>query len=141
VNEASSLSIGVDEELPSFSAVTPVPMLTRSLQDRYLFRPPGARLSSLRRHVCSAAKVTLPNLRGHCQSGCYRVDDEYIGELEGDSADLIANLAGCEGCLIISVGSIFVRSFPNPEPDALLKGAKASLASLCPSKLGGKPGA
>jgi hypothetical protein len=36
MNEASSLSIVVDEELPSFSAVAPAPMLTRSLQDRYL---------------------------------------------------------------------------------------------------------
>lgn len=35
-NEALRLSIGVDEELPSFWAVTPVPILTRSLQDRYL---------------------------------------------------------------------------------------------------------
>jgi hypothetical protein len=42
MNEASSLYIGVDEELPSFSAAAPVPMLTRSLQDRYLFRPPNA---------------------------------------------------------------------------------------------------
>ncbi|MGF6598604.1 hypothetical protein P3T23_003321 [Paraburkholderia sp. GAS448] len=42
MNEASSLSIGVDEELPSFSAMAPVSMLTRSLQDRYLSRLPGA---------------------------------------------------------------------------------------------------
>lgn len=44
MNETSSLSIGVDEELPSFSAAAPVPTLTRSLQDRYHFRPPGAPL-------------------------------------------------------------------------------------------------
>jgi hypothetical protein len=39
MNEASNLSIGVDEKLTSFCAVAPVPMLTCSLQDRYLFRP------------------------------------------------------------------------------------------------------
>jgi FixJ family two-component response regulator len=42
-NEALKLSIGIDEELPSFWTVAPVPMLTRSLQDRYLRGERGKR--------------------------------------------------------------------------------------------------
>ncbi len=36
-----------------------------------------------------AAKVVLPNLRGHYQSGRHRGDVEYIGQLEDDLDDLI----------------------------------------------------
>jgi non-heme chloroperoxidase len=36
-----------------------------------------------------AAKVILPNLRGHFQSGRRRGDVDYIGQLEDDLADLI----------------------------------------------------
>jgi non-heme chloroperoxidase len=36
-----------------------------------------------------AAKVVLPNLRGHYQSGRHRGDVEYIGQLEDDVDDLI----------------------------------------------------
>jgi non-heme chloroperoxidase len=36
-----------------------------------------------------AAKVVLPNLRGHYQSGRHRGDVEYIGQLEDDIDDLI----------------------------------------------------
>lgn len=39
-----------------------------------------------------AAKVVLPNLRGHFQSGRHRGDVQYIGQLEDDIADLIAEL-------------------------------------------------
>jgi alpha-beta hydrolase superfamily lysophospholipase len=39
-----------------------------------------------------AAKVVLPNLRGHYQSGRRRGDVDYIGQLEDDLADLIAFL-------------------------------------------------
>lgn len=39
-----------------------------------------------------AAKVVLPNLRGHYQSGRHRGDVEYIGQLEDDAADLIGHL-------------------------------------------------
>jgi non-heme chloroperoxidase len=39
-----------------------------------------------------AAKVILPNLRGHFQSGRHRGDVEYVGQLEDDIADLIAEL-------------------------------------------------
>src|SRR5258708_24079306 len=40
------------------------------------------------------AKVVLPNLRGHYQSGRRRGDVEYIGQLEDDIADLIGMLRG-----------------------------------------------
>jgi pimeloyl-ACP methyl ester carboxylesterase len=39
-----------------------------------------------------AAKVVLPNLRGHYLSGRRRGDVDYIGQLEDDLADLIAAL-------------------------------------------------
>ena len=39
-----------------------------------------------------AAKVVLPNLRGHYQSGRHRGDVEYIGQLEDDLDDLIGFL-------------------------------------------------
>ena len=39
-----------------------------------------------------AAKVVLPNLRGHYQSGRHRGDVEYIGQLEDDIVDLIGHL-------------------------------------------------
>ena len=39
-----------------------------------------------------AAKVVLPNLRGHYQSGPRRGDIDYIGQYEDDIADLIAFL-------------------------------------------------
>ena len=41
-----------------------------------------------------AAKVVLPNLRGHYQSGRRRGDVDYIGQLEDDLADLIGLLRG-----------------------------------------------
>jgi pimeloyl-ACP methyl ester carboxylesterase len=43
-----------------------------------------------------AAKVILPNLRGHFQSGRRRGDIDYIGQYEDDIADLI-NFLGREG--------------------------------------------
>ena len=39
-----------------------------------------------------AAKVVLPNLRGHYLSGRRRGDVEYVGQLEDDLADLVAVL-------------------------------------------------
>jgi alpha-beta hydrolase superfamily lysophospholipase len=39
--------------------------------------------------LSGAAKVVLPNLRGHYQSGRHRGDVEYIGQLEDDLDDLI----------------------------------------------------
>jgi pimeloyl-ACP methyl ester carboxylesterase len=44
--------------------------------------------------LAGAAKVVLPNLRGHYQSGRRRGDVEYIGQLEDDLADLIGVLRG-----------------------------------------------
>jgi non-heme chloroperoxidase len=41
-----------------------------------------------------AAKVVLPNLRGHYQSGRRRGDVDYIGQLEDDIVDLIRFLRG-----------------------------------------------
>jgi non-heme chloroperoxidase len=41
-----------------------------------------------------AAKVVLPNLRGHYLSGRRRGDVDYVGQLEDDLADLIAVLRG-----------------------------------------------
>lgn len=42
--------------------------------------------------LAGAAKVVLPNMRGHYQSGRRRGDVEYIGQLEDDVADLIGEL-------------------------------------------------
>jgi non-heme chloroperoxidase len=39
--------------------------------------------------LSGAAKVVLPNLRGHYQSGRHRGDVEYVGQLEDDIDDLI----------------------------------------------------
>lgn len=44
--------------------------------------------------LAGAAKVVLPNLRGHYQSGRRRGDVDYIGQLEDDIADLVAFLRG-----------------------------------------------
>jgi pimeloyl-ACP methyl ester carboxylesterase len=41
-----------------------------------------------------AARVVLPNLRGHFQSGRRRGDVDYIGQLEDDMVDLITFLRG-----------------------------------------------
>jgi hypothetical protein len=97
MNEASSLSIGVDEELPSFSAVVPVPMLTRSLQDRYLFRPPGARLSPLTQLSLFAASNDAKSLilKGmHTNSLHYKANVLLAGT--GDGRAVIFG-GGCLG--------------------------------------------
>ena len=66
--------------------------------------------------AAGAAKVVLPNLRGHFQSGRHRGDVEYIGQLEDDIADLIAELRrkGHHGPVILgghSSGGGFVIRF------------------------------
>ena len=50
-----------------------------------------------------AAKVVLPNLRGHYQSGLRRGDVDYIGQFEDDIADLIALLRrdGLQGPIVL----------------------------------------
>lgn len=66
--------------------------------------------------AAGAAKVVLPNLRGHYQSGRHRGDVEYIGQLEDDIAALIAELRrnGFNGPIILgghSSGGGFVIRF------------------------------
>jgi non-heme chloroperoxidase len=62
-----------------------------------------------------AAKVVLPNLRGHYQSGPRRGDVDYIGQLEDDIADLIAMLRrdGLQGPILLgghsSGGGLTIR--------------------------------
>lgn len=73
-----------------------------------------------------AAKVVLPNLRGHFQSGRHRGDVEYVGQLEDDIADLIAELRAqnLHGQIVLgghSSGGGFVIRFAG--------GAHAHLAS------------
>jgi non-heme chloroperoxidase len=46
--------------------------------------------------LANAAKVVLPNLRGHYMSGPHRGDVDYIGQFEDDLADLI-NFLRSEG--------------------------------------------
>ncbi|TCG04930.1 hypothetical protein BZM27_37350 [Paraburkholderia steynii] len=47
MNEALSLFIGVEEEVPSFSAIAGVAMLTGSLQCCYLLQPSSDELGSV----------------------------------------------------------------------------------------------
>ncbi|WP_052391918.1 alpha/beta hydrolase [Paraburkholderia bannensis] len=63
-----------------------------------------------------AAKVVLPNMRGHFQSGRHRGDVEYIGQFEDDIADLITELRrqGYNGRIVLgghSSGGGFVIRF------------------------------
>lgn len=44
--------------------------------------------------AAGAAKVVLPNLRGHYQSGRHRGDIDYVGQLEDDLVDLAGALRG-----------------------------------------------
>jgi non-heme chloroperoxidase len=72
------------------------------------------------------AKVVLPNLRGHFQSGRHRGDVQYIGQLEDDIADRIARLRsqGLNGPIVLgghSSGGGFAIRFAG--------GAHASLVS------------
>ncbi|WP_404612875.1 alpha/beta hydrolase [Caballeronia udeis] len=64
----------------------------------------------------AAAKVILPNLRGHFQSGRHRGDIEYVGQLEDDIADLTSELRrqGFHGPIVLgghSSGGGFVIRF------------------------------
>lgn len=75
----------------------------------------AARLSA-----AGAAKVVLPNLRGHFQSGARRGDVDYIGQLEDDLVDLIAWLRtqGVGGPIVVgghsSGGGLAVRFAGGP---------------------------
>jgi pimeloyl-ACP methyl ester carboxylesterase len=62
-----------------------------------------------------AAKVVLPNLRGHFLSGRHRGDVEYIGQLEDDISDLVRFLrhGGLQGDIVLgghsSGGGLAIR--------------------------------
>ena len=67
-----------------------------------------------------AAKVVLPNLRGHYMSGRRRGDVEYVGQLEDDLADLVGALRkrGLTGPLVLgghsSGGGLVIRFAGGP---------------------------
>lgn len=70
-----------------------------STSDRILIFIHGSSYHGAGYHALAAAlslggvaKVVLPNLRGHYQSGRHRGDVEYIGQLEDDLSDLIRHL-------------------------------------------------
>jgi non-heme chloroperoxidase len=77
--------------------------------------------------VAGAAKVVLPNMRGHYFSGRRRGDVEYIGQYEDDIVDLIRELRrqGHMGPVILgghSSGAGFVLRFaggPGPQEEAM----------------------
>jgi non-heme chloroperoxidase len=54
----------------------------------------GYHVLALALSLAGAAKVVLPNLRGHYMSGPRRGDIDYIGQYEDDIADLIKFLRG-----------------------------------------------
>ena len=70
-----------------------------STSDRILIFVHGSSYHGAGYHALAAAlslggpaKVVLPNMRGHYQSGRHRGDVEYIGQMEDDMADLIRHL-------------------------------------------------
>jgi non-heme chloroperoxidase len=77
--------------------------------------------------AAGAAKVVLPNMRGHYFSGRRRGDVEYIGQYEDDIVDLIRELRrqGHKGPIILgghSSGAGFVLRFaggPGPKQEAV----------------------
>lgn len=64
MNEALNLFIGVDEESPPFWAAAPVPMLTHSLQDRYLFQRSVANIVRVSHTGSIAALPNAKQVRG-----------------------------------------------------------------------------
>jgi non-heme chloroperoxidase len=72
-----------------------------------------------------AAKVVLPNLRGHYQSGPRRGDVDYVGQYEDDIADLIAVLRrdGMQGPVTLgghsSGGGLVIRFAGGAHKDAV----------------------
>ena len=89
----------------------------------------GGGYDALARYVSAsgAAKVVLPNLRGHYFSGRRRGDIEYIGQYEDDIVDLIRDLrkSGHGGPVILgghSSGAGFVLRFAGgagPQEEAI----------------------
>jgi pimeloyl-ACP methyl ester carboxylesterase len=84
-----------------------------------------------------AAKVVLPNLRGHYLSGRRRGDVEYVGQLEDDLADLVAELRrrGLRGPVVLgghsSGGGLAVRFAGGP--NAALATGFLMLAPVVPA--------
>jgi len=75
--------------------------------------------------LSGAAKVVLPNLRGHFQSGRRRGDVDYIGQLEDDLVDLIQFLRSehLQGPITLgghsSGGGLAIRFAGGARPDAV----------------------
>jgi pimeloyl-ACP methyl ester carboxylesterase len=75
--------------------------------------------------LSGAAKVVLPNLRGHFQSGRRRGDIDYIGQLEDDLVDLIQFLRSenLEGPITLgghsSGGGLAIRFAGGARPDTV----------------------
>jgi len=89
----------------------------------------GAAYAALAAHLSEAgvAKVYLPNLRGHYQSGRRRGDVDYVGQLEDDVADLIgfARARGHTGPVVLgghSSGGGFAIRFAGGPHGALVSG-------------------
>ena len=84
-----------------------------------------------------AAKVVLPNLRGHYLSGRRRGDVEYVGQLEDDLADLVGVLRerGLTGPVVLgghsSGGGLVVRFAGGPR--AALAARFLMLAPILPT--------
>lgn len=89
----------------------------------------GGGYHELAKHVSAAgaAKVVLPNMRGHYFSGHRRGDVEYVGQYEDDIVDLIRELRkqGHKGAIILgghSSGGGFVLRFAGgkgPQQEAI----------------------
>lgn len=106
----------------------------------------GAYLHALAKRVSGdgLARVALPNLRGHYRSGPDRGDVSYIGQLEDDVADLIAELRP-EGRVFLgghSSGGGFAVRFAGGAHAALVSGYAlfSPTLPLAPTLRGGDAG-
>jgi acetyl esterase/lipase len=109
----------------------------------------GAGYHALARRVADsgAATVVLPNLRGHHLSGDARGDVAYIGQLEDDLADLIAQLRarGHAGQIALgghsSGGGLVIRFAGGPHAPLVARQVLLSpLLPLAPTTRGGDAG-
>ena len=94
-----------------------------------------------------AAKVVLPNLRGHYQSGRHRGDVDYVGQLEDDLVDLVGALRdqSLDGAITLgghSSGGGLVARFASGARAASVSSylALAPIIPLSPSVKGGSAG-
>ena len=109
----------------------------------------GASYDALAAHLSQAgvAKVYLPNLRGHYQSGRRRGDVDYVGQLEDDVADLIdfARARGHAGPVVLgghSSGGGFAIRFAGGPHGGLVSGflLLAPVIPTAPTVKGGNAG-